>query len=247
MPNDNVQLFKASPPPTGLTIEPTPEALALQDTLITDALSIDSVPRTPDENERCAEVGGNIQRLIKNTKKDGLALRRPYNAEADKIKRVEDNYLNPLRPHLKRLGGFSAVWRSEQERLAEIERRRRAEEIARLEEQERKAVDDVRKASEAGDLAGALLGDLIATAAGMATTLAIAAPPPEAPKTPGQAFQERVLGWECTDPIALWNARPDLCNPPTPKPSAIKATCAPERPVSGLKLWWEAKVNFKSR
>jgi hypothetical protein len=152
-----------------------------------------------------------------------------------------------LRPHLPRLGGFSAAFRTEQERQAEADLRARASEIARLQEQHRKAAEDARKAAEANDLAGALMGDLIAQAISVATSAAIAAPEPEATKTAGQSFRDRVLGWECTDPIALWNARPELCNAPTPKASAIKATCAPEHPVPGLKLWWESKISFKSR
>ena len=141
---------------------------------------------------------------------------------------------------MTRLGRLASAYRLEQERKAEAERQARAAEIARLQEQELKAAEEARKLQEAGDLAGALMGDLITEAAQTATTTAIAAPPPEATKTAGQSFQARTLGWECTDPIALWNARPDLCEPPKPKASAIKAVCSPEHPVPGLRLWWEA-------
>ena len=112
---------------------------------------------------------------------------------------------------------------------------------------ERKNAEEAQKKAAVGDLVGSLMADIKATALAAATTAAVAAPPPEATKTAGQSFQDRVLGWECTDPVALWNARPDLMNAPTPNPSAIKAVCAPERPVPGLRLWWESKVSFKCK
>ncbi len=240
-----MQLFQIPPPPTDLTCTPDQQALVERDTLLANATSVTAI-QTADDNQKCAVIGASIQKLIKDTKATGLDLRRPYNAAADAIKAAEDAFVAPLKPALDRLGRLASGYRQEQERKAEVERQARAAEIARLQAQEMLAAEAARKAAEKGDLMATLNADIKATALAAATSAAVALPPTEAPKTTGQSFKARELGWECTDPIALWNARPDLCNPPTPKASAIKATCSPERPVPGLKLWWESKVSFKA-
>jgi hypothetical protein len=243
-----MQLFQIPPPPADLVVAPEPQALALEQrqTLLDVAESI-KVVATAEENELAAQCGSGIQKMLNGVEAARKDLTAPYLAAQRAIKATADSFCEPLAKAMDRLGRLAIGYRQEQERKAEVERQARAAEIIRLQEQQRKAADDARKAAEAGDLAGALMGDLIAQAAGVQTSNAIALPEPETTKTAGQSFQDRVLGWECTDPIALWNARPDLCNPPEPKASAIKATCAPERPVPGLRLWWESKVSFKSR
>lgn len=242
----DIELFKTSPLPAGFVCTPTPEALAQRQTLLDVAETITRCT-TPEENEMIAQCGSAMQKMVKSAKKDGLEIRRPLNAIADIIKRTEDSFLAPLIPHMARIGQFATAFRMEQERKAEAERQARAAEIVRLQEQARKAAEDARKKEEAGDLAGALMGELAAQAAGMATTTAISVPEPEATKTAGQSFKPKELGWECTDPIALWNARPELCEPPMPKASAIRSVCVPEIPVPGLKLWWESRITFKRR
>lgn len=241
-----MQLFKIPSPPTNLECNPEPQALVERDALLAKSSGLREI-LTPHANQLCAEIGTSIQKLIKDTKATGLDLRRPYNAAADAIKAAEDAFVAPLKPALDRLGRLASVYRQEQERKAEAERQARANEIARLQEQERQAAEAARLASEKNDLVAELNAGIQAAALSAATTAAIAAPEPEAAKTTGQRFKARELGWECTDPIALWNAYPQLCNPPTPKAAAIKACCSPERPVPGLKLWWKAEVNFTSR
>ena len=241
-----MQLFKVPPPPQQLEASPDQEALEQRQSLLDMADEIKAIT-TSDDNELAAQCGSGIQRMLKGVEAARKELTAPYLAAQRSIKACADTFCEPLTKALDRLSRLSAVYRVEQEAKAERERQARAAEIARLQEQQRQAAEDARKAAETGDLAQAITADLIASAASVATSAAIAAPEPEAQKTEGQRFSERVLGWECTDPIALWNARPELCNPPTPKASAIKSTCAPEHPVPGLKLWWESKVSFKSR
>jgi len=241
-----MQLFKVPPPPQDLVVTTEPNALAQRQTLIDLADTIKSIT-TASDNELATQWGSAAQKLIKEIEAAGLDLRRPYNAAADAIMAKQKEYLDPLKPHLKRIGALAAVYRTEQERKAEAERRARADELARLQETQRQAAEDMRKAAEAGDLASAVSADLLNNAASVAMVAAAAAPEPTAAKTVGQSFQDRVLGWECTDIDALYAARPDLCTKPEPKASAIKAVCCPERPVPGLRLWWESKVSFKSR
>jgi hypothetical protein len=142
---------------------------------------------------------------------------------------------------------LATAYRSEEERKAEAERRARTAEIARLQDQERQAAKAARLAAEKGDMMGELVADIGRQALSDLTTAAISAPEPEAVKTLGQSFRPRQVDFRCVDPIALWNARPDLCNGPTPKASAIKSVCTPEHPVAGLELFYVDKVNFKSR
>jgi len=241
-----MQLFKMPPPPADLQCTPDAQALVERDEIIAEASAIQAVTTTED-NQKCAAVGSTIQGCIKEVEVVRKQLTGPYLAAQRAIKETADTFCNPLLAARDRLGRLAATYRQEEERKAEVERRARAAELERLQAQERKAAEDARKAAAAGDLAGSLMADLIQAAATNATTVAISTPAPEATKTTGQAFQDRVLCFECTDPHALYLARPELCNAPTPKASAIKAVCSPDHPIPGLKLWYESKVSFKSR
>lgn len=240
-----MQLFKIPSPPNDLTCTPDQQAIAARDSLLNEAAVIQAV-KTEADNQQVAAVGSSMQRMIKEVESTRKDLTAHYLAAQRAIKETADSFCNPLMDEKTRLGRLAAAYRMEQDRKIESERIARTAEIERLQQAERKAAEDARKAAEAGDLAGALMSDLITAAATNATSVAISAPPPEATKTVGQSFAGRVLGWECVDPVALWNARPELCEPPKPKASAIKAICTPEHPVPGLKLWWESKVTFKS-
>lgn len=240
-----MQLFQIPPPPTDLVCTPEPEALDQRQTLLDVASGITGVA-TAQDNELASQCGSGMQKMVKGVESARKDLTAPYLAAQRSIKATADAFCEPLLKALDRLGRLASVYRAEQERKAEVERQARAAEIARLEAQERKASEDARRLAESSDLAGALMGDLIAAAASNATRVAITVPLPEAPKTAGQSFKARELGVEVLDPIALWNARPELCNPPTAKLSAIKAVCTPDRSVPGLRLWWESSVHFKA-
>ena len=71
----------------------------------------------------------------------------------------------------------------------------------------------------------------------------ITAPPPEKARAIG-ASTRRVVRWEVLDVRALYAARPELCTLEA-KASAINATCFPEMPVPGLRLWWEDKTTIR--
>ena len=240
-----MQLLKL-PPPSEFTCTIEPGALAEREGLLAESAILTAV-RTEQENTECAVIGSGIQKMLKEVEGARKELTAPYLARQRDIKEISDDFCNPLLVARDRLGRLAAVYRVEEERKAADERRARAEEIVRLQEAERKSAEQARLSAAAGDLAGALMADLIQAAATNATTVAISTPAPEATKTTGQAFQDRVLCFECTDPHALYLARPELCNAPTPKASAIKAVCSPDHPIPGLKLWYESKVSFKSR
>lgn len=243
---NDLTLFKTSPLPAGFVCTPTEEALAQRQTLLDIAGQITRCT-TPEENEIITQCGSAMQKMLKTAKKDGLELRRPLNFIADIIKTAEDNFLAPLLPHMARLGQFATVYRQEEERKAEEARQKRAEEISQMQAIEAREREAARQAQEKGDFTTGLIRDMQADNLRAATEVAIAQPPPEAAKIRGQSFTAKKLGVEVLDSIALWNARPELCNPPTAKLSAINAICTPENPVPGLRLWWEAKVSWKTR
>jgi hypothetical protein len=241
-----MQLLTVPPEARKLVVTIDPKALELRQTLLDVAVGIGKVS-SPEENEMASQWGSAAQKLIKDARAAGLALRRPINADAHTLKKCEDGFLAPLLPHLDRISRLCAVHRVEEERKAELERQARAAEIARLQEQQRKAAEDARKAAEVGDLAGAVTADLIANAASVATLAAVAAPEPEAGKTAGQSFRPDEFDFEVTDINVLWAARPDLCVPPTAKRSAIKSCCGLTSNIPGLRFFPAPKVSFTSR
>ena len=241
-----MQLFKIPSPPANLECNPEPQALAERDTLLAKSSGLREI-LTPQANELCAEIGSSIQKLVKGVESARKELTAPYLAAQRAIKSTADTFCEPLLIDLDRLGRLASVYRVEEERKAEAERQARTNEIARLQEQERQAAEAARLAAEKHDLMAEVNAGIQVAALATATTAAIAAPPPEAAKTAGQRFTARKLFVEVVDPIALWNSRPELCNPPTAKLSAINAVCTPEQPVAGLRLWWESKVDFNRR
>ncbi len=236
-------LFKMpSPAPVEVTTEP--QAIAQREGLLSSVDGIKEVA-TADQNDFASRCGSDIQKLLKDVESTRKDLTAPYLAAQRAIKKVADDFSAPLQVALDRLGRLAIGYRKELERQAESDRKARADAIAQAEEQHRKAQEALKAADS---FQAQLQADLVSQALEAKKLEAIMAPVPEAAKTEGQSFQGRVLGWECTDAAALWAARPDLCNPPTPKASAIKAVCCPENPpIPGLRLWWESKVTFRSR
>src|SRR6185503_5526880 len=65
---------------------------------------------------------------------------------------------------------------------------------------------------------------------------------PVAEKPSGLSTSEK-LGWECTDVLKLFAARPDLCRL-EPNALAIRNKCWPGMAIPGLRLWKEAKATI---
>lgn len=68
---------------------------------------------------------------------------------------------------------------------------------------------------------------------------------PSAARATGQQLK-RVLKYEVLDIHAVYRARPELCKLEI-KASAVNATCVPEIPVPGLKMWFENVALFTTR
>jgi hypothetical protein len=70
-------------------------------------------------------------------------------------------------------------------------------------------------------------------------------PLPEVIKARGQSVRAR-LCFEVLDAIAVFKARPELCEV-TVKPSAVQACCKATDVIPGLRLWSENRSTFSSR
>lgn len=73
----------------------------------------------------------------------------------------------------------------------------------------------------------------------------IATPEPEVQKAKGQSVKQ-ALRYEVTDILELVRHNPQLCKIEV-KASAINATCHPNLPVPGLKLWFENVATYTTR
>ena len=240
-----MKLFKL-PEPVQVECSAEIWALAQRDNLLDASRTVAQI-KTADQNQTAAAYGQAMRKHLNAVEKDRKEITLPYLEAQRTIKRVADEYCLPLTKELHRLESLSVSYVSEQERIAEAERKARAEEIARLAAAEAKQRQAAIEAEKKGDMTTSLIAEMVADQVLITSQAIISTPEPEREKVAGQSFTEKVLGWECTDPIALWNARPDLCKPPEPKGSAIHVSCSPERPVPGLKLWWKSRVTFKTR
>jgi len=186
------------------------------------------------------------------------ALKEPILTAGRMLDSIATEHCDPMVAEVSRLESLIAAFqRQEQERVAE-EQRRRQEEIDRL-AKERLAAENALQDAPASAENDALADiqrqqlEMAVDLAEQAERSAIVAPPPEPEKAKGMATT-KVLKWECVDIHALYKARPDLCNAPTPKKSAINSTCSapesateanPDATIPGLKLFWTDKTTIR--
>jgi dTMP kinase len=204
---------------------------------------------TAQEQAAAVAIARDIRTYVKQVKEFALEMRRPLNAVAAKIKEVEDTHLSSVVPEQQRLERQVADFQMAEARrvAAEEAKRREAEERLlreRLEAEEKAMKAAARMQTEAG-LAKALEAEQRAKEAEAQLQAALRAPLPTVAKASGVAVKQ-VLRWEVVDINALVQARPDLCRIEA-KASAIQATCVPERPVPGLRLWWETTASARTR
>jgi hypothetical protein len=179
------------------------------------------------------DVGREIRGLENSVEKLRKDMTKPLRDLIDQINKICGDYSEPLTTRREQLQKAVNEFGEAEEKRVQLETAARLEELKRLQapvetngdvsQQELTAYRNEQQAEEL-----------------------MRAPLPEVQKANGAATRKD-LGWECTDPIALWNARPELCHPPQPKPSAIRLLCVPEMPVVGLKLWWEKNTTIRTR
>jgi hypothetical protein len=226
----------------------TPEAIQTQNQLIAASQAIETVC---DANSQsfAVEAARDIRTHIKDVEEARVALTKPLLEGQRTLKAIADGYVAPLLAEQKRVERLVTDFQ-----MAEL-RRVQAEEVARQKawseaESKRLAAEEAaRLAAERVNtprqLDAAIVKEEAARAAQDAAQAILAAPLPTVSKAAGASVR-KVLKWELVDINELYKARPELCKIEA-KASAIQATCVPEMPVPGLKLWWENQTSIRTR
>ncbi len=226
-----------------------PEAtLAARDSLLAEMdLAIADIEQiqSAEQLQLVIDQGSQLQGHQNETKADRLTLARPINDNASMLLDLERSYLAPIVAALAKRERLLVDFRvRERDRIAAEERHRRAQ-LEKLEADRRAAEDLAAKAARGKkQIAAQILAEQQAHNLREEQEALIRAPLRAAVAAKGSTFRQK-LCHKVTDIAALWAARPDLCNPPEAKLSAINATCDPARPVPGLELWWEDKGGFR--
>jgi hypothetical protein len=203
----------------------------------------------PAEQSVAVDAARDIRTWVKEVRAAGKTLRDPLNRAAKQVKSIEDEYCAPLEREQERIERLVTDFQDKEARRVAEEERHRAQETARLEaerlEREAAAVWAASDITDEQQLDAAIEAECQAKEAEAKLQKAIAVPLPEVRKAGGVATR-KVLRWEVTDLHALYAARPELCKI-EPKASAIQATCVPEMPVPGLRLWWENQTSVRTK
>ncbi len=202
---------------------------------------------TSAEQNSAVECARHIRAALKDVEDTRTTLKKPLLDAGRQVDALAKDFVAPLTSELNRIERLVTNFQqAEQRRVAEEEAKRRAE-IERLERERVAREVAARKAAEAitneAELAAAIKVEEEARAAAEQQQAVIRAPLPEAAMAGGTSTR-KVMRWEVTDLRALYAARPELCTIEA-KASAINATCVPEMPVPGLKMWWEDKTTIR--
>lgn len=189
-----------------------------------------------------------IRTWVKRVQELGLEFRRPFTDFAKRVKEAEDAHLQPLLEEQKRIERAVADFQAAEQRRVEREEQARREAYEKAERERLEAEEKARKAAERmqtdAGLEKALVAEQKAQEAQATVQQIITAPLPEKAKAAGVAVK-KVLRYEVTDIRAVYAARPELCKLEI-SPRAVQATCVPEMPVPGLRLWWDTVANTRA-
>ncbi len=209
--------------------------------MLTAATGIKAVT-SAELNEVAGQVVREIRTYIKSVEAMRQTLTKPLLDGQRLLKSLADDHLAPLIEQQKRIEKLATNFLESEQRRVEAEERERRESFLKA-EQERIALEE--KARNGSTLLERMTAQRKATFAESQVQAIIAAPEPEMQRAKGQTMKQ-VLRYEVLDIHAVYKARPELCNLEI-KPAAVRATCFPEMPVPGLKLYWENQSVFTSR
>lgn len=219
-----------------------------RNSLALSALKVTAIT-TPEQNQSARDVAVKIREFMRDAEALRTQLTRPLLSAQKGLKAIVDQHLAPLEIELIRLERLAADWLAQEKRRVDRERQEQDDRLAKLmqerldaEARAAKAASDVQ--TEA-DLAVAIENEALARHAAAMVQQQVAEPLAKVERARGQSSRQ-VLRWECTDIVALYNARPDLVKL-TPSASLIQELCVPECPVPGLKMWWENKATYSTR
>jgi len=220
----------------------------MRDLMVQKAQLIQTIIKAED-NILAAGMAKEIRQHTKAVESKRVELTTPLLEAQRLIKAIADNHTAPLKMELGRIENLATDFAvKERDRVVAEENAKRAE-FDRLDKIRLQAEFDAKKLAEKAttfeQLDNAIVAEEKVTAAMEAVQSVIAAPAPVVNRVSGQQFKKE-LKFEVLDILEVFKARPELCSLEI-KPSAVKATCVPEMPVPGLKLWWENKTIFTSR
>jgi len=229
------------------------EATEVRDLLIESAQMLQSVTDAASQID-ATDCGRDIHRHLMEVEEARKLLSAPLRKALDQLIALSKTHCAPLVAEKDRLSALVSQFQTQEAERVRLEQEARAAEIARLEREHQQALEAAKMAQDASQAAGdmeqamadinAAQAELAASAAESAAYTAIVAPLPAATKANG-ASTRMELCWEVTDLALLYASRPDLCKPPEPKSSAIKAVCTDKSVVPGLRLWGETRTNFR--
>jgi hypothetical protein len=229
-------------------ISVTPEAIQQQAGLIAASQAVVSVC---DANSQsfAVEAARDIRTHIKDVEEARVALTKPLLEGQRTLKAIADGYVAPLLAEQKRVERLVTDFQMAEQRRVEAENAARQKAWEKAESERIAAEEAARKAAERVNtprqLDSAIAKEEAAKAAQDAAQAILAAHLPTISKATGASVR-KVLKWELLDINALYKARPELCKIEA-KGSAIQATCVPEMPVPGLRLWWENQTSIRTR
>lgn len=198
-----------------------------RDGLINQAASIKTVANA-EQDSNCGLAVTSLRKHVKDLTAERMSRTKVLDDAKKLIIEFFGEHLAPLESEIERLKKLG-------NNFAESERRRVAEEEA---ERQRK----FKEAQQAQFNAATPMQETIAR---RKVETIIATPEPEINRAKGKTTKQ-VLKWEVTDILELVKHNPQLCKI-EPKASAINATCHPNLPVPGLRLWFETESNYTSR
>jgi hypothetical protein len=245
------QLIKASPVMLEPVIDESP--VAERDGLVALAASL-PLPSDAATAAECSNVGGMIQKRIKDVEAMEADIREPVNAWLKKLRAVRDGFLAPLVAQKQRLAeGYAAFQASERERVAAeaAARQREIEEAAaKLREEQQKLADESRAMNSEAELASALKAEQNAKEAEQKLRDAVLYQPTVV-KVQG-AVSGQVVCFEVTDIVALYNATKgeqglSWAVKLEENRAGIKASIQATTKLPGLRVWCEEKATFRSR
>jgi len=203
----------------------------------------------PQSQELARSSVVEIRKHLKFIEEARMLYTRPLLDAQKLVKGIADDYCKPLEDQITRLEKLGTDYSLAERRRVEEAERQRQREIERLNAEriaaEEAAAKAAQKVNTDGQLAKAIEKEAVAFQAAEKVQEVIRAPLPEVSRAKGERFTKK-LRHEVTDIKAVYAARPELCKIEI-KPAAVQATCVPEMPVPGLKLWWEESTTYSSR
>ena len=224
----------------------TEEAEAQRNDLVFRAVT-NAVVTNPVEQNSAVEAARDIRGMLRDVEDTRTALKKPLLDAGRLLDSLAKDFTAPLSAELGRIERLVTDFQQVEDRRVALAEQQRREDYERLAAERLAAEGLARAASSAmlteSDLDRALRVEAEMLRAHETLQALITAPPPEKARATG-ASTRRVVRWEVLDVRALYAARPELCTLEA-KASAINATCFPEMPVAGLRLWWEDKTTIR--